>query len=76
MANLTGFNANEVEPMADFAPIPAGKYAAVITNSQMKPTKSGNGSYLELTFQIIEGEHKGRLLCARSSPSAGSGCPD
>jgi len=65
MANLTGFNANEVEPMADFAPIPAGKYAAVITNSQMKPTKSGNGSYLELTFQIIEGEHRGRLLWAR-----------
>ena len=65
MADLTGFNANEVEPMADFEPIPAGKYVAAITASKMKPTKSGRGSYLELTFQIIEGEHKGRLLWAR-----------
>jgi len=50
MANLNGFNAHSVEPMADFEPIPAGKYVAVITDSEMKPTKSGNGSYLELTF--------------------------
>jgi len=65
MANLNGFNANHVEPMTDFDPLPAGKYVAVITHSEMKPTRSGNGSYLELTFQIIEGEHKGRRLWAR-----------
>ena len=65
MANLNGFSAHSVEPMADFEPIPPGKYAAVITDSEMKTTKSGNGSYLELTFQVIEGEFKGRLLWAR-----------
>jgi len=65
MANLNGFNANSVEPMADFEAIPPGKYVAVITDSKMKPTKSGNGSYLELTFQVIEGEFKNRLLWAR-----------
>ena len=65
MATLSGFNANNVEPATDFEPIPAGKYQAVITNSEMKQTKSGNGSYLELTFQVIEGEYKGRLLWAR-----------
>jgi len=65
MANLHGFNANEVEPSADFEPIPAGKYLAIITESEMKPTKSGNGSYLELVFQVIEGEYKGRLLWSR-----------
>lgn len=65
MANLNGFNANNVDPMADFSPIPAGKYVAVITNTEMKPTKSGNGSYLEITFQVIEGEFKNRLLWAR-----------
>jgi hypothetical protein len=59
------FNANQVEPAADFEPIPAGKYVAVITASEMKPTKSGSGSYLELTFQIVEGEYKGRLLWER-----------
>jgi hypothetical protein len=53
MANLNGFNANQVEPATDFEPIPAGKYVAVVTASEMKPTKNGNGSYLELTFQVI-----------------------
>jgi hypothetical protein len=65
MANLNGFNANQVEPAADFEPIQAGKYVAVVTASEMKPTKNGNGSYLELTFQVIEGEYKNRLLWAR-----------
>jgi hypothetical protein len=65
MVSLGNFNANEVEPNTDFDPIPAGKYLAVITDSEMKPTKSGNGSYLELSFQIIEGEHQNRLLWAR-----------
>ncbi len=65
MANLSGFDARNVEPMADFEAIPPGKYLAVITASEMKPTKSGNGSYLELTFEVIEGERKGRNLWAR-----------
>jgi len=65
MANLSGFDANEVEPAVGFDPIPPGKYLAVITESEMKPTKSGVGQYLQLTFQVIEGEFKGRLLWAR-----------
>ena len=65
MANLNGFNAHNVEPNADFDPIPAGKYVAVVTGSEMKATKAGNGSFLELTFQVVEGEFKGRLLWAR-----------
>ncbi len=65
MANLNGFNAHEVDPSVGFDPIPAGKYLAIITGSQMKPTKSGVGTYLELTFQVLEGEFKGRLLWAR-----------
>ena len=65
MADLGNFNANEVEPATDFEPIPAGKYLAVITDSEMKPTKAGTGHYLELTLQIIEGQYKNRLLWAR-----------
>ena len=64
MANLN-FNATEVEPAGSFEPIPAGKYPAAITESEMKPTKNGSGSYLQLTFTITEGEHKNRLLWAR-----------
>ena len=65
MANLNNFNANQVEPTSDFEPIPAGKYLAIITESELKPTKSGSGSYLQLTFQILEGEYKGRFLWSR-----------
>ena len=65
MANLNGFNANEVDPASAFEPIPAGKYLAVVTASEMKPTKSGVGNYLELTFQVLDGPFKGRVLWAR-----------
>jgi hypothetical protein len=65
MANLNGFNAHNVEPNTDFEPIPAGKYLAVITGSELKPTKNGSGHYLELTFQVIEGQYKNRLLWSR-----------
>jgi hypothetical protein len=63
--NLNGFNANEVDPSVGFEPIPAGTYLAAITESEQKPTKSNVGQYLQLTFQVLEGEYKGRLLWAR-----------
>ena len=59
------FNANNVAPSTGFEAIPAGKYQAVITASDMKPTRNGTGKYLELTFEIIEGEFKGRKVWAR-----------
>ena len=65
MANLNGFNASEVEPAARFVPIPAGKYVALITESELKPTKAGTGHYLQLTFQVQDGEYKGRILWSR-----------
>jgi hypothetical protein len=65
MADLRGFDANTVEPTSDFDPIPAGKYLAVITDSEMKPNKANTGHYLQLTFQVIEGPYKNRYLWAR-----------
>jgi hypothetical protein len=65
MAILKGFNANDVEPASDFEAIPAGKYLAVITESEVKANKSGSGSYLQLTFQVVEGEYRNRYLWAR-----------
>lgn len=60
-----GFDPNTVEPAQDFAPIPSGEYVAIITDSDLKPTKNGSGEYLELTHQVIEGEFKGRLVWGR-----------
>jgi hypothetical protein len=65
MANLNGFDANEVEPTSPFEPLPAGKYLVAITASEMKPTKAGDGSYLELEFTVIDGEFKDRKVWDR-----------
>ena len=62
MAQIPFFNAAEVEPSTGFSAIPAGKYLAVITEDEMKETRSGGGQYLKLTFEIIDGEYKGRKL--------------
>jgi hypothetical protein len=65
MASLQGFNASNVEPAPEFDPIPAGKYLAAITESELKPTSSGAGEYLQLTFQVLDGPQKGRCVWAR-----------
>jgi hypothetical protein len=65
MANLNGFDANQVEPNAGFDPIPADKYVAMVTGSQTKPTKNGDGSYLELEFTVLEGQYKDRKVWDR-----------
>ena len=65
MVHLNNFDASQVEPSVALQPIPAGPYIAIITESESKATKAGDGRYLQLTFQIIEGEHKGRLVWAR-----------
>ena len=65
MANLNGFNANEVEPTSAYEPLPAGKYVASITASEMKPTKRADGSYLELEFTVLEGQYAGRKIWDR-----------
>ena len=65
MANLNGFDANDVDPATEFEPLPQGKYLVVIIDSEMKPTKSGSGHYLELTFQVVNGPYANRLLWSR-----------
>ncbi len=65
MADLRGFDANQVEPSANFEPVPAGKYPAMVTESEMRPNKAGTGAYLQLTFQVLDGPFKNRFLWAR-----------
>ena len=66
MADLFGFDAKQVEPTRDFEPIPAGKYLAVITGVEMRcRPRPVHGHYLQLTFQVIEGEYQNRLLWTR-----------
>jgi hypothetical protein len=62
MSLLSGFDATTVEPRESFQPIPAGDYTVCISASEEKTTASGNGEYLKLTLEVLDGDHKGRLL--------------
>jgi hypothetical protein len=67
MADLGAeFDSRNVAPnTGDRDPVPAGRYLAAIINSDMKPTKDGTGTFLELELEILEGEHKGRKVFDR-----------
>lgn len=45
-----------------YDPLPAGDYIVVIESSEMCDTKSGEGQYLKLGYQVIDGKFKGRKL--------------
>lgn len=59
------FDANEYEPMGSFEPIPVGEYLVVISGSDIKPTTKGTGKYLQLVYDVIDGEYLGRKLFDR-----------
>jgi hypothetical protein len=57
-----GNDYQNAKPMDDFTPIPVGDYKAVIMDSEVKPTKAGDGQYLNLKVEVIEGEYQGRII--------------
>lgn len=68
MGNLNGFNANNYDPdeyMKHFEPMPSGSYPMAIVNSELKPTKVGNGNYLELELVVASGPYEGRRVWDR-----------
>lgn len=60
--NLDGFNADEIEPQKAYDLLPPGRYKCVISGSEEKQTKKGDGSYLRLTLTVVDGDHEGRKL--------------
>lgn len=65
MANLDGFDASQVDPKADFEPLPDGDYVVMAIASEFKPTKNNRGEYLEFTHEVVDGPHRGRRLFDR-----------
>ncbi|MBA8886116.1 hypothetical protein FHW12_000307 [Dokdonella fugitiva] len=53
------------QPATDFSPVPSGEYVAQIIDSDLKPTRTNDGQYLELTYRIVEGPMTGRQVWAR-----------
>lgn len=54
-------NCHEVEPAGTFVPF-EGQFRAHIIDSEMKATKSGNGEYLALKVEVLDGPNKGRTV--------------
>ena len=67
MAQLPSeFDTSQVpETEADYSALPAGDYICQATDSEMKDTKAGNGQYLQITFEVLDGDHKGRKIWDR-----------
>jgi len=62
MVSLEGFDPTAYEDSDELQPIPQGRYTAAIVAEEYKTTKKGDGKYLQLTLEILEGKYKGRRL--------------
>lgn len=59
---MLSFDATGVEPAAPRDLLPPGKYPVHIVQSEMRPTRSGDGQMLWLEMDVIEGPFQGRKL--------------
>ena len=59
------FDASTVEPNIPFEVLSPGKYLAQIVASEMRVTKDGQGQYLYLEIDVLEGPCTGRKLFDR-----------
>jgi hypothetical protein len=55
-------NMTEVKVSNGFEPIPAGKYRAQVTETELKQTKAQDGQLLKAKFEILDGEFAGRAI--------------
>lgn len=59
------FDARNVDPQQTFEPLPAGWYNFMIVESEMRPTRNQDGSYLQFTLKVVDGEYAGRQVFDR-----------
>jgi hypothetical protein len=59
-----GFDVTEVEVSApaEYDPIPEGDYILKAVDAEEKTTSRGDGSYIKVKYEVVKGEHAGRLL--------------
>ncbi len=67
------FDSNSVEPAGSFEPLPIGEYVVLISATEIKPTSKDKekpeseqkNKYLLLTYDVVDGDFKGRLIFDR-----------
>lgn len=65
MFGMNDFDSSTVDTGNSYDNLPPAEYTVVITDSITKQTKTGTGSYLELTMEVIDGEFQGRKIWDR-----------
>lgn len=63
--NLSTVDLSNVEGRRSQDPIPSDWYKVRIVDSEMKPTSSGTGQYLEFTMEVVEGPYQNRKVFDR-----------
>jgi hypothetical protein len=63
MADLRdlNFTPEDIPKRGAMEPLPVGTYLVTVQNSEERVSNAGN-KYLNVEFQVIEGDHSGRLL--------------
>jgi hypothetical protein len=59
------FDTHSVEPASDFSPLPPGEYPVIIEKAEVKQTKAGTGSYLQIQLSVIGEKYQNRKLFGR-----------
>ena len=68
MADLNGFNANDVPPSSPsrtYELLPDGRYEVIATASDLREARNGVGTYVQMEFEVVAGDHRGRRLWDR-----------
>jgi hypothetical protein len=62
---LLNIDVTGIEPDTGYETVPAGWYNVAADESDLKPTKDGAGTYLQIRFNILDGQYHGRKLFTR-----------
>lgn len=62
MANFGKVFDRDVVGESNFAPLPDGWYTAQISKAEVKKTKDGTGSYVNIQYAILGPTHAGRVV--------------
>jgi hypothetical protein len=63
-----GFDTSDVTPDTgaggggSYEPFPPGEYIVKALEAEEKTTSRGDGTYIKVKFEVVKGEHTGRLL--------------
>lgn len=63
-----GFDTSDVQPDTgaggggSYEPFPPGEYIIKALEAEEKTTSKGDGTYIKVKFEVVKGEHAGRLL--------------